>query len=155
MFKWLLSSVLAVALNFWLAPIAFGQSLDRVVVTGVRIDPDQDWTSVNKPHITKRVRADLILMEVTVVTGTIDRAEREEELRAMFDRTVEAVNANNDIKLEAGTVDERFAIETTRVSDIWSHYGNRGSFSLVLQITAAANERFDDVQLRGEALSMP
>lgn len=150
MLRLLLSLAVAVSLYLSPAKIAFGQSLERVVVTGVRIDPDQDWATANKPHITKRVRADLILMQITVITGTIDRAERERELRAMFDRTVEAVNANNDMKLEAGTLDERFAIETTRVSDIWRLYGNSGSFSLVLQVNAAPNERFEDVQERGE-----
>jgi hypothetical protein len=150
MFKWFWWSMAGLLLFCVPSPVAVGQSLDRVVVSGVRIGPDDEWSSRDKPHITKRVRADLILMEVSVVSGTIDRTEREQELRAMFDRMIEAVDANSGMEVEAGTFEDRFAIETTRVSDIWNHYGNRGSFSLVLQVGAAPNERFEDVQERGE-----
>jgi len=144
--------LVGVCLSYGLEPVALAQegTLDQVVVTGVRLDSDEYGDRGSKPHISKRVRADLVMMELSVVSGTIDRNERETELRQMFDRIVETVSAAEGISLTAGTFGDRYAIETTRVADIWRHYGNSGSFSLVLQIDAKANERFEDVYERGE-----
>ncbi len=131
-----------------LAPLGHAQRMENIVVTSQRIE--QDGYRASAPAITLKARADEVLVEISLITGTLDTSERRGELRKSFDLIRKAVDARDDLSLDGGTVEEIYPIETVSPDDLISNYGQRGSLDLVLRVRVGAEDIFPDIVQRAE-----
>lgn len=129
---------------------ALAQRVENIVVTAQRVERDEHGAA---PAITLKARADEVLFEVSLVSGTLDMTERREELRKSFSLIQKAVDARDDLSLDGGDVEESYAIETVSPDDLMSSYGQRGSIDLVLRVRVGTDDTFKAVVDRAEAFA--
>lgn len=137
------------ALAFIPALPATAQGMERVMVTASRVD---QGTLRSAPAVYRRIPADFVLVEVSFQSATRDDAEREKELKTMFDRLKDKAAKSKGFELSGGTLGQSTAeIDTVLFTDVYqTDYNNTGSFTLTLSVDTKEGETFDKLMKRAD-----
>jgi len=126
--------------------LAQDERIDTVVVTATMIDRNGSGSSA--PAVTLRQPADHLLFELSLTTGSLNAAERLEELGDTLSSARRAADRDETIELFAGDA-ERFAdIDSATLNEIVSNYGERSSVALLAKVELLDDDGFLDVRRR-------
>jgi hypothetical protein len=119
---------------------------DEVIVTGMRISSD---SRVVQPHVSRRVKADFVWVEVNCQSGSVNQTERTRELTQTYQNLVSKVASTVGLKLSGGEIDDaRIPIETIRYSEIAVRAGPVDRFGLILSLDTRSGESFEAIVTR-------
>lgn len=129
------------------AATAQGEAVqETIVVTASYLDSDEAYG--DKPAVTLKVPADHVLFELSLTTGSLNAAERLEELGETLASARRAAGRDETITLFAGD-SERFAdLDSAKISEIVSTYGDRSSIALMARVGLLDDDGFLDVRRR-------
>ncbi len=125
------------------------ETMESVVVTGTRIDPDA-FSRTSVPNIRQRVPADFVLFEATFVNSDLDLAQRKADLKKTFQLVRREDEKRRNIEILVGDAEESYPLESTTFEEAYGSYGQRGSFSIALRVDAERGETYDVVRNRVE-----
>lgn len=146
----ILGSILAIALAPAGPATAQNRSQDTIVVTGSMVTRDYD---IDRPAVTLRRKADKVLFEVQIDTGTRDPGERFTEVKTMLERIAERDGRVNGIEVAAGSAGTQADLSTTTPEELIRQdlRADRASAWIVVKVDVLPDDTFPRVRGRAEA----
>jgi len=124
-----------------------GSYQDAIVVTASYID-ESGGDRFDKPAVTLKLPADHVLFELSLTTGSLNAAERLEELGDTLASARRAAGRDDTIELAAGDA-ERFAdLDSAKLNEIVRSYGERSSIALLAKVELQDDDGFLEVRRR-------
>lgn len=147
---WLLVVAATMALGATMP--AFAQDRDVIVVTGSRIQSDDEYESDfgELPYVSIVVDADFVLFTVSLESPTNNVTERDAELGRAYNAMVQRVGRTAGVELEIGDPGGSIPPETATADEIIRFSARRSSIPLVLKFDARPTETFPQVRARAE-----
>lgn len=128
------------------ADIAVAQ--ETIVVTGSRVEEDRSAM----PYVTRAVRADFVIGEVTCQSASLDRSERERELRATYMSMLAGAKADPELTISGGELGfSTIPVDTLKFSDVHGRGTSLDSFRLLLTGDTRPQDLFETTFGRMEA----